>query len=264
MERKSAVLRLDIPESTSAALHAPLRVCPEVRPAWLLPRREFSRPPHPSSLSCIACTDSCPHQKHIHTEAQESLQRCRKTTLKCYGEMLLKFGLCSPVLNRNGHRVSGEVEENSFIALPGKRGPGSLVAWTEWPALEGAVSKGQGGKSKAAGFVLAIQAALGAAPETEGFWLAANSSFKVLLQKGNALPLTDGSPVLGGGSQQGPPALTCVLGVADKFPAVERQLLSGFLSFPQSCSFTCSFAPSEICPLLCTTTSSVRSGQASD
>lgn len=119
-------------------------------------------------------------------------------------------------------------------------------------------------KSKAAGFVLAIQAALGAAAETEGFWLAANSPFKVLLQKGNALPLTDGSPVLGGGSQQGPPALTCVLGVADKFPAVERQLLSGFLSFPQSCSFTCSFAPSEICPLLCTTTSSVRSGQASD
>lgn len=50
--------------------------------------------------------------------------------------MLLKFSLCSPVLNRNGNRVSGEVEENTFIALPGRRGPGELVAWTECPALE--------------------------------------------------------------------------------------------------------------------------------
>ena len=48
------------------------------------------------------------------------------------------------MLNRNGHRVSGEVEENIFIALPGKRGPGSLVASTEWPALEGARVQGAG------------------------------------------------------------------------------------------------------------------------
>lgn len=48
------------------------------------------------------------------------------------------------MLNRNGHRVSGEVEENSFIALPGKRGPGRLVASTECPALEGARVQGAG------------------------------------------------------------------------------------------------------------------------
>ena len=100
--------------------------------------------PQPAFLSCIAGIDSSPHQKHSHTEAQESLQRCGKTTLKYYGEMLLKFGLCSPMLNRNGHRVSGEVEENSFIALPGKRGPGSLLALTEWPALEGTRVQGAG------------------------------------------------------------------------------------------------------------------------
>ena len=41
--------------------------------------------------------------------------------------MLPKFGLCSPVTNRNAATVLGEVEKNSFIALPGKGGHGRLT-----------------------------------------------------------------------------------------------------------------------------------------
>ena len=81
-------------------------------------------------------------------------------------------------------------------------------------------------KSKAAGFVWVVQAALGAAPKTEGFWLAANPSFQVPLQKGNALP-----------------PLMSVLCVADKFPAIERQLLSGFLKLPPKRLFHLFFWP---------------------
>ena len=40
------------------------------------------------------------------------------------------------MLNRNGDGVLGEVEENTFIDVPGRRGPGGPVAWTECPGLE--------------------------------------------------------------------------------------------------------------------------------
>ena len=98
----------------------------------------------PSFLSCVAGIDSSPCQKHSHTETQESLQRCKKTTLKYYREMLLKFSLCSPVLNRNGDGVLGEVEENTVIALPGRRGPGSSWLGLSVCPGRGQVYKGQG------------------------------------------------------------------------------------------------------------------------
>ena len=55
--------------------------------------------------------------------------------------MLLKLGLCSPVLNRNVEiRVLGEVEKRSFYCFARQRGPQWANALkTVWPRLEGEV-----------------------------------------------------------------------------------------------------------------------------
>lgn len=101
----------------------------ELRPACL--HTCVSSHPSPTFpfLSCVAGIDSSPCQKHSHTGSPGISAKIGKT-LKRYGQILLKFSLCSPVLNRNGDRVSGEVEENTFIALPGRR---ALASW--WPGL---------------------------------------------------------------------------------------------------------------------------------
>lgn len=103
-------------------------------------------------------------------------------------------------------------------------------------------------KSKAAGFVPAIQAALGAAPEGDRGLLAGSKSFLQgpSAERQRPPPLRWPSCPRGWVPAGPSPSLTSVLGVADKFPAVERQLLSGFLTLPPELLFHLFLCPSEI------------------